>query len=554
MKRLTQLTAAVAGLGGALALLAPATLPAEGGPIIEGQTAGPFLEEDGFIAFEMESATAPGWVVNNNEGGFSGDGYLTWTGGDLFFSPGQGVITYFVVVQNPGEYQLRIRNIYRAPAIDLNNDLWLSVNGSEFEKSYSNPGGYNNWSWETKLEEQGHRAASFFLNQGENIIQISGRSNNFNVDRMHLYLPSVADPLNLNNPISPNRGLIPTKTFTFDTDAEGWKFTAPGGSFGPSWGSYEQGMLTTILNGSLPSFAFWESPVTGFEGTSEGSYSFYEIAWTLKSNRPQADNPAIRLRASRPDFNEIYSYEVFSTGNGAATPNAEGKVYRQFFQQGNGNPFFLLNADVIRTDPSDNPNGSIMIDQVEMRTLYVSELIEGIDFSQSATKASWNFTGANANGFTPLTIDGFDAPPLNVTNGGLQIGGSQSNGNIMYGGFERNTGVVVEANTLYEIQARFSSNAPAAAETQKAAIRLRANTPQSSASIMIESVNEAAPLPLLGDPETYRLWFYPDQSQVGQSLLVALEMIHIPGSGNTPEYLYTIDFLDIIGYNITDLQ
>jgi hypothetical protein len=182
---------AIAALG-ALAFIAAPT------------TAQTFCEQGGLLMFEVENSNPNGgWVEETSSGGFSGDSYFRWNGGNQFQNPGLGVLSYTFEITNPGNYNFRIRNRHNDPDATMENDCWTRVDGGDWDKSYSK---FNNvWTWNTRFDPEGGAAdydAEYFLTAGTHTLQISGRSQNFRIDRVHFYLDGTPDPENINLPES----------------------------------------------------------------------------------------------------------------------------------------------------------------------------------------------------------------------------------------------------------------------------------------------------------------------------------------------------------------
>lgn len=86
-----------------------------------------FNEADGLVLVEFEDAVFSGdWEKRTSESGYSGEGYMVWTGPQYLNSPGTGRTTYKIKINNPGTYQF----IWRSAVTTGNsgtdhNDTWL---------------------------------------------------------------------------------------------------------------------------------------------------------------------------------------------------------------------------------------------------------------------------------------------------------------------------------------------------------------------------------------------------------------------------------------------
>ncbi|MEO1660636.1 MAG: DUF5060 domain-containing protein [Pseudomonadota bacterium] len=148
------------------------------------------------------------WVFENDKAGFTGAGYLRWTGPDLFNINGAGSGTLSYIVNIPvgeeGDYRFafRARRISRTDGrTDLNNDIWMRIindaSGEEVQPNGEGPqtwwkmffsGSLTNWVWSNSLDRQDgvKLPAIYNLSSGRHRIEISGRSTEFHLDRMTL--------------------------------------------------------------------------------------------------------------------------------------------------------------------------------------------------------------------------------------------------------------------------------------------------------------------------------------------------------------------------------
>jgi len=180
-----------------------------------------FEETDGLVAVEVEShPPADQWHAETEMEGFTGGGYYTWRGGNLYRRPGKGALAYRIRIFQPGRYQLRIRNRHDLPNSTDANDCWVKMDAGKWIKAYSGTRG--RWTWATNLEHIDHRRddrggfteqilkerASFELDAGMHVFQIAGRSRLLSIDRFHLYLEDkVGEPLDTGLPET--RGIPP---------------------------------------------------------------------------------------------------------------------------------------------------------------------------------------------------------------------------------------------------------------------------------------------------------------------------------------------------------
>ena len=165
----------------------------------------PFLERDGIVVVEIESAPpTDGWRLETNLVGYSGEGYYTWRGPNLFNRPGTGMLAYPVRITKPGQYRLSLHNRHDDPDYSKSNDVFVRVDDGIWIKVFSHQ--RRRWNWDTKQDPDETTAkppAIYELAAGDHVLYISGRSADFSIDRFHLYLLDVPDPTNLTRPQSP---------------------------------------------------------------------------------------------------------------------------------------------------------------------------------------------------------------------------------------------------------------------------------------------------------------------------------------------------------------
>ena len=180
----------------ALALPLAATLPAS--------AQATFCEQDGLIVMEVESAPLAGnWVAETSKPGYSGSTYYRWAGPNQFTNPGQGVLTWTLNVTTPGKYSLRLRNLHDNTDSTVENDCWARLDGGAWVKVYS-PNTSVDWNWASWFDPAtgSDSLASWVLAAGTHTFQVSGRSWNFRVDRIHFFLDGTPFPQGLFHPES----------------------------------------------------------------------------------------------------------------------------------------------------------------------------------------------------------------------------------------------------------------------------------------------------------------------------------------------------------------
>lgn len=163
-----------------------------------------FLETDGRIAMEVESFPVAGdWKAEKDLVGFSGDSYYTWRSSAKMSRAGQGILTFRILVTNPGKHHLRIHNRHDFADSTEENDCFMKLDDGPWVKTFSHKRG--EWTWATNHEFDHARKppAEYELSAGLHTLQLAGRSKGFSIDRIHLYRDGVKDGTDLKAPVSP---------------------------------------------------------------------------------------------------------------------------------------------------------------------------------------------------------------------------------------------------------------------------------------------------------------------------------------------------------------
>lgn len=192
------------------------------------------VEDGGLVLIEVERAESDeSWVLDTAIEGFTGEGYLLYTGKDLFNNPGIALLRFYMRIEKTGKYRFQWHSrIAKGESNTEHNDSWLrfpdaakyyavKANHIVYPKGTGltpNPNGssskgwfkvYQNardkWTWNTSTSD--HDPHSIFVEfdtAGIYQLEISGRSNGHAIDRLALYHESIpsATALNLASPPS----------------------------------------------------------------------------------------------------------------------------------------------------------------------------------------------------------------------------------------------------------------------------------------------------------------------------------------------------------------
>jgi N-acetylneuraminic acid mutarotase len=194
-------------------------------------TDGAFIEENGIVVIEMESAKSlPGSWTNaagstspniNSPGSATGGDFIVWEGSQFLNSQGNSTISYPVEITTTGTYRFQWRTqVGNGTSATDHNDTWLKIEGDSFYgqkggngtiicpkgsnssndctgnvpqgaggngwlKVYSS--GSTNWTWSTfTSDNDGHQIFARFDTPGTYNVLISVRSSSHALDRMVL--------------------------------------------------------------------------------------------------------------------------------------------------------------------------------------------------------------------------------------------------------------------------------------------------------------------------------------------------------------------------------
>ncbi len=156
-----------------------------------------FCEDGGLIVLDFES-TPPtsSWIAETIFPGFTGTSYYRWDGPNHFNQPGNGVLTYTLNVTTAGLYNMRIYNLHDDPDNTLENDCWSRMDGGTWQKSYSSIN--LTWNWATWFDPPtgSDSKSTYMLSAGTHTFEVSARSHDFRIDRVHFFLTGYPNPQN----------------------------------------------------------------------------------------------------------------------------------------------------------------------------------------------------------------------------------------------------------------------------------------------------------------------------------------------------------------------
>ncbi|MGH2755528.1 MAG: hypothetical protein ACRDLB_14010, partial [Actinomycetota bacterium] len=195
---------------------------------VPGQT-GNFVESGGNVIMEVEWAPPNGWTVDTEKTGYTGTSYYSWRGANFFATADAGkggVLSYPFRTTSAGttkfEIDIRVRRDKdgRVIADDQENDIWIKMDNGPWKKIFhgkTNP--WSTWGWATNFATvEGPELITpgeYQLATGNHTLQLSARSANFKIDRIHLHKSTTNPPAT--TPQSPLENVVVPPPPVFDT-------------------------------------------------------------------------------------------------------------------------------------------------------------------------------------------------------------------------------------------------------------------------------------------------------------------------------------------------
>lgn len=176
------------------ALVLTSVAPLHAGPV--------FQEKSGVLVMEAESTSSSlgSWIKKTDVKDYAGECHLEFTGNKPESGPPKSPLKYTFQINKGGTYELalRCRKRLETKRADISNDCYVALKG-DFESGGDAPlkflqsdtklygGSPDGWGWSAKLDRD-HKKYSprYELKAGETYtLIISGRSKNFNIDRIY---------------------------------------------------------------------------------------------------------------------------------------------------------------------------------------------------------------------------------------------------------------------------------------------------------------------------------------------------------------------------------
>jgi hypothetical protein len=301
-----------------------------------------FIEDNNnILTVEMESTNINGtfWTKQNEVPGYTGSGYLEYTGGTSTGIPGESQISYTFRITTAGRYSFKVRG-FRSNYED--NDVWVrfpqggvmtkiesdstGTKGNNWFKALIGP--RNEWFYFTKTQNPGtpnpekmHDIYVDFPAAGIYSVEFSGRSTGFKLDRFTLYKTSGFYGMDIDNPESATENCQPysntTNTYVAnpipDQTVDGnqiWNFTFAANTFANS-GSVPINYIAYLSGvNPLPSWM-----------------SFNPSTRTFSGNPTYNDGGKYLILVKGQDINGTYALDAFElTVVGNHPPTVENEL------------------------------------------------------------------------------------------------------------------------------------------------------------------------------------------------------------------------------------
>ncbi len=319
--------------------------------------------------------------------------------------------------------------------------------------------------------------------------------------------------------------------YSFGLTDEGWTSVTLSSYFTPPDCYFLPGYIILTAQDSTNTYGFWTSEPDAVPVIAN---SLYRTSWTVATDvEDPLAVPHIQLRVNSQNLQQADMLVVGSSGDGSYAPIPQGwTTYEMYFvppesalEKPEDQDDLILSFDILNFDPSDAPDGSLLLDRVvveaiPMSTLAAPALVKTWDFEMDAE--GWEF------GSAPLF---FTEPVIDISGGALWLI-AQDNTNTFGYWSSPSQEVYIEAGKLYRL--RFTVNTDVTLQEEVPQLRLRASSEDFQASIVkiVSSVTGAEMSPTLAG-RTYDIYFYPPQSLVGteaDSIIAAFDMLNFDPS------------------------
>jgi hypothetical protein len=163
------------------------------------------------------------------------------------------------------------------------------------------------------------------------------------------------------------------KTWSFESDAEGWEFGSPYPFTAPLSG-IGASELWLIAQDNTNTFGYWSGPS---EEVELEAGKLYRLRFSVITDvTMQEQVPHLRLRVSSEDFQSSIMKVISSFTGAEMSPTSQGRTYDLYFSPpqslvGTPQNGILPAFDMLNFDPEDSASGALMLEGV---------VVESVDF------------------------------------------------------------------------------------------------------------------------------------------------------------------------------
>ena len=153
------------------------------------------------------------------------------------------------------------------------------------------------------------------------------------------------------------------KSYTFDSDEEGWQYGAIAGVYAEPEHSYSGGALNLKTTGNNGIVGWWGSPAISLNNDT-----LYKAGFFVKTDEADLSKiPAFRVRVNSGDYQLGFVANIDSQGSGESSPAPQGKWYSVYFYlpEGVSNSVNLF-IDMTNFNPDDSGTATLMLDEAKI--------------------------------------------------------------------------------------------------------------------------------------------------------------------------------------------
>lgn len=322
--------------------------------------------------------------------------------------------------------------------------------------------------------------------------------------------------------------------FSFNEDSLGWSFNTVPGVFTEPYGYWRDGQLVVKYSDNLNTFGSWSSPENAVPVEAD---KLYRARFALISNVAPDLAPTIRLRANAQNFQQANMLVIESVGDGAASPDINGKVYDLYFVPPQsvvvGPKAFdnmLLAFDVYNFDPLNSSEGYVALDSVTVETIDLSSL------PPATTERVYTFDSSQ-EGWTPGSVPQFTPPLSQWAEQSLMLTATDNSNTFGYWYSPSNDVFFTAPGNLYRLNFTVASDQINSAVVPGTRLRVHTSDFQLCAMTEVTSTLGGENSPVVGSPKTYPIYFLPPASANNKGAIFVFDILNFDPGDAAPATL-----------------